>query len=353
MMIAATVGIILLMAMSLVFLRTDQARTAVVQAGRQIENGRYAIRTMGLEIRNAGWLSVFDPSNLALPTGKPDPCATTVSALNTALSLPIQGVYKVTAATSPSCLQDVKYNTDVLVIRHAVNCVPGSSGCDAIAANTPYFQAALCNPDASSPLANTELASAPSTLYVAGTSIGQYALDTNTANLTLHKNCPGSAVPALAPYYRYRTDIYYIANNLSAGDGIPTLMRAELGASTFSVVAVAEGIEDLRLQYGIDTSSSGVAGAFTSNPDTYNGCSGGSTAACVATNWSQVVAVKVNVLSRDTSKAQRWTDTKTYLLGYDDVAGQNIQDGPMNDQYRRHAFAATYEASNIAGRRGN
>jgi len=75
----------------------------------------------------------------------------------------------------------------------------------------------------------------------------------------------------LANQYQYRTNIYFVANNDNANDGIPTLKRAELGlaGNSFSIVPLVEGVENLQIEYGLDT---GVP--TTGTPAVYNAQSG-------------------------------------------------------------------------------
>jgi type IV pilus assembly protein PilW len=283
------------------------------------------------ELRLAGYVAEFNiaQAGLATPVTKPNPCASDVASLTAALPLHIQGNDNVSAldiSSSLTCLSDVKLNTDVVVVRRVSTCVSGAANC-ASAAGAAYFQASLCNNA-------TELG--------AGTASAQYRLDTVAANLNLHKrDCT-----TLANTRQYLTRIYFVANNDVAGDGIPTLKRAELGAGGFTIVPIAEGIDNLQVEYGIDTVGDGVPHALNANPDTYGACVG---AACV-TNWLNVMAVKINLLARNTSTSTAYTDTKTYTLGLT-AAGAVNTFGPFNDAYRRHVFQAEVRLNNPAGRR--
>src|SRR4029077_8957654 len=96
-----------------------------------------------------------------------------------------------------------------------------------------------------------------------------YALDSNAGNLNLHqKDCATAAL-----IYQFRTHIYFVANNDKPGDGIPTLKRAELGPGAFSIVPLVEGVENLQLEYGLDTAvpTTGSPAAYTAAPSSYNG----------------------------------------------------------------------------------
>ena len=221
---------------------------------------------------------------------------------------------------------------DILVVRHASTCALGSAGCDTNAVGDPYFQASGCN-------SATELASGNIATY--------YVLDTNAASFTLHqKDCV-----TLANVYQYRTHIYFVANNDQAGDGIPTLKRAELGVTlgvlTFNIVPLVEGIENMQIEYGLDTSvpTTGSPAVYTTDPDSYVPC-----AASPTNCWRNTVAAKINVLARNTTITQGYADGKVYTLGlqFDGLTPNTV--GPFNDAYKRHAYESVVKLNNPAGR---
>src|ERR1700688_347603 len=207
-MIAVTISLIILSGLVSVFANNSRTRGEIERANQQTENGRYALQLITDDLHNAGYLAEFDPTPLAPPAAKPDPCDTSVAGLNSALPLAVQGYDN--GVIVPTCLNDVRAGTDILVVRHASTCAAGSAGCDANVAGDAYFQTSDCNSAA-------ELASGNIATY--------YVLNTNAASFTLHKkDCV-----TLVNLYQYRTHIYFVANNDQAGDGIPTLKRAELG----------------------------------------------------------------------------------------------------------------------------
>lgn len=331
MMISITIGLLILAGLTSVLLSNSRARTEIERSNRQIENGRYAMQLISDDLRLAGYLAEFSPSAMTLPVALPDPCATGLTDLNNALMLHVQGYDNPTTANIPSCLSDVKANTDILVIRRVSTCSAGASGCDAATNGTFYFQASLCSNSTELDTAITNNAS-----YVGH----YYMLDTTPANLTLHKrDCA-----TLADLHRFITQIYFIANNDNPGDGIPTLKRAELlssgGAPAFRVVPQVEGIDNLQLQYGIDSTlpRDGAPDIYKSNPANN-------------TEWSQVVSVKINLLAKNTEATVGYVDQKTYTLGYD-AAGATITYTPsgVEQTYKRHAYQSEVRLNNPAGR---
>ena len=349
-MIGITLGMIVIAGVTTVFINSNQTRSEIERANRQIENGRYASSLIADDLRMAGYLSSFDPfqsiifpnapplSGASALTGVPDPCATSMtgsadSLINT-FFIHVQGIDNA-ASTLPSCVADVKAGTDILVIRRLSSCVAGptaGSGCDAVVTGAPYFQASNCN--AAGELATNTGSNTDYQAY--------FALSTAASALTKRNlNCTTAA-----DYRRLFVRIYFVANNNVGSDGVPTLKRAELGASGFTIVSLVDGIENLQLEYGMDTNNDGLVDVFSASPSTYGSCVG---LACVF-NWLHVYSAKVYVLARGSTTSAGHTDTKTYVLGRKSDGTDNSF-GPFNDAYKRSAFTSTVRLENPAGRR--
>lgn len=342
-MVAITLGLLILAGLTTIFVQNSQARNEIERANQQVENGRYAMQLLTDDLRNAGYLAEFNPGLLATPTAKPDPCATAVADLITALPIAVQGYDNDNSASKPSCLSDIRSGTDILVIRRASTCAVGDTDCDAVVSGAPYFQASGCS-------SATELSSTNVANY--------YVLDTDATKLTLHqKDCnPPTVAGTVAPYHQYRTHIYFIANNDKNGDGIPTLKRAELGATGFTIVPLVEGIENLQIEYGIDTAATatppaptGAPALFTADPDSFNGCKATTTPTCTA-YWRNTVAAKINLLARNTTGTAGYSTDKTYSMGLK-ADGTTVNTvGPFSDAYKRHVYASVVRLNNTAGR---
>jgi type IV pilus assembly protein PilW len=327
-MVSMTIGLLLLAGLTSIFANNSRARGEIERANQQTENGRYAAQLLIDDLHNAGYLAEFNPALflLSTPATKPDPCDTSVAGLNSALAIAVQGYDN--AANAPTCLSDVRAGTDILVVRRASTCAVGASGCDRYVAGDPYFQASECN-------SSSELSS--------GKVSGYYILDTNPASFILHqKDCV-----TVASQYQYRTHIYFVAKDDQSGDGIPTLKRVELGAGTSTIVPLVEGVENLQIEYGVDTSvpTTGTPAVFTANPDIYNGCL---PAVCVG-YWRNTVAAKINILTRSTTTTPGYVDTKIYTLGLNADGTVNAV-GPFGDGYKRHAYESDATLINSSGR---
>jgi type IV pilus assembly protein PilW len=321
-MVSITIGLIILSGLVTLFAGNSRERGEIERANEQTENGRYALQVIGDDLRNAGYLGPFNPGTVAapnpqltVPAVQPNICATDLATLTGAMSMPVQGLHIPNAA--PACLADWKAGTDILVVRRASTCAVGTAGCDPLVAGDVYLQVSGCSAE-----------------FAAG---NYFAFDSNLGNLTLHqKDCVTNALQ-----YQFRTHIYFIANDDKAGDGIPTLMRAELGPGVFTVVPLAEGVQNLQLQYGLDTAvpTTGAPAVYTADPNAYLGCV---PATCVS-YWRNTVAVKVYVLARNLTQTQGYRDTKTYTLGVTAVPA-------FNDSFKRHMYSTVAVLYNIVGR---
>lgn len=357
-MVGMTLGLVLGLAMLLVFNNISRSTTEMAQMSDQVEGGRFSVSLMANDVQLAGFWGSYTPDfdNLSYtgtpadaPSSIPDPClAYSGSNWNAAYVAGLIGIgvqaLDAAPGTCSSLLADRKANTDVLVVRHAESCVTGTGNCDANVTGRLYFQESRCS---------TQMTSTP---YVLGTT----GHDTMT-----RRDC----TTAVNEKRRFISNIYYVRTwSNTQGDGIPALVRAafDLAGSTLShssTVALVEGVEFLKVELGIDSlSDSGGAVDYSAPiawadavtktsptnrgdgiPDgTYVRCT--TAAPCTAAQLSNVVSVKLGVLMRNTQRSGNYTDGKTYTLGSSTL-------GPFNDGYKRHAYTTLARLPTVAGRR--
>ena len=158
--------------------------------------------------------------------------------------------------------------------------------------------------------------------------------------------------------FEYRAHVYYIrpcsrpaggAANCtgSADDGghpIPTLVRQQLVGSVMTEVPLVEGIDLIDYRFGVDSSNpaDGVADFYTANIVT-------------ATQWAQVVSVKVTMLVRSPNINSEYDDSgKTYdLLGDNATVIYRCINSPAPAcNYKHKIFSQTIQVRNIAQRNG-
>lgn len=322
-MVAMTLTLLLITAMATLYFNTGRARNAFVDSGEQMENGRYALDIMSRELELAGF---FGPSSVArgAVVSSPDLCAVDPAALGFAgspVTVPL-GVQGFAPGTVAPCLPNLLPGSEIVAMRR-VNTTPVS----AAAAGTPYLQASYC-PDDTVPA-------------VFGASAPAFTLRTKTCDATAPAELRAAVVR-----------IFYLAgcDQCSGnGDGRPTLKMAELVNGAFQVQAVANGIEDMHLTYGVDLDGNGGPDCYVDDPGANNAaaCTGVPTYdwSVALTNWRNVTAVRMQLLARTASVTAGWTDRRTYDLGRAQASG------PFNDGYKRHVYAQLARVVNVAGSR--
>ncbi len=140
---------------------------------------------------------------------------------------------------------------------------------------------------------------------------------------------PAVPVPLPRTEWEYRPAIYYIRQYAyDLGDNIPTLCRKVLGGAGPSMLTecIATGIEDLQIEYGIDTSGDGNPNAYMSTP--------------TRTDLQTVVSARIYLLARTTDIDVRHTNQKTFSIG-------NAPDYTPNDSFHRRVYSTTVAIQNI------
>jgi len=124
----------------------------------------------------------------------------------------------------------------------------------------------------------------------------------------------------------YLPRLYFIKEDT----GIPYLCRAVTNGGTALVTineagndCVAEGIEQMHIEFGIDTDADGVANRYTADSTT-----------------TDAVTARVYLLLRSARTVPDHTDSKKYMLGSVGFLG------PYNDGYYRRVFSSTVTLRN-------
>ena len=311
-MIAITLGMIVMAAVLALFLNISRSNAELAKTNRLIENGRFAIQVLQSDLVHAGYWGSLDytltpaPAYVT-PTALPDPCvASGWSSTDNLLAIPVQG-YANDSTLSTCGVTGVLASSDVLVVRYANTCTAGST-CDGGSDTGQLIQISNCR-------TTTPIEAA----YV----VGAYSA---TTFVLRSKDCT-----TVAPRRKIVSNIYYIATS----NGQPTLMRVALVNGAYAAPQpLIEGIEAFKVQYGIDTSVPGDGSA-----DTYVSC-----APCTLAQLTNVVSIKIHVLSRNLETSPGYTDNKAYQLGETTIAA-------AGDGYKRHVFSTTIRLVNPSSRR--
>ena len=311
-LVATAVGLTLVSGLALLFANSSRTGYELDKSVRQIENGRYAMEVLSEDVSLAGYYGELPPAGFTFQTA--DPCAATVVDTgwdNALLKLPVPltGV-GAAAVAGLGCVPNAKVGTVAFVVHRFDTATINAS---ALAASSLYAQTSRC---ASDPIAT------------------KVVVSNNSAAFTLRDlDCL-----TLSQLRRYVTRIYYVASCNECGvDTTPTLKRVEVSGTSTSIAPLAEGVEEISFEYGFDTDGDGV-------PDVFLLALSG-TAGALDNDWSNVVAVRLNMLTRTTEATPGFSDPKTYNLG---LAGSR---GPFTDNYKRRVYVTTVRLNNVAGPR--
>ncbi len=342
-MVSITIGLVLLAGLTTLIAQQSSTQAELEKSSRQIENGRYAMQLLNEDIQMAGYYGEFsDVASLALPGALPDPCVTAVADIEPAMKFPVQG-YDFPSSTTvrPSCIAAANHvaGTDILVVRRVESSTLTIATAAAAAGGQLYLQSGLT----------------PSGLEF-GKKMGTGTDAGGTAVFTLF-NKDGTTLASLR---KFLVHIYFVSpcsvpsgsTCSSAADGgkpIPTLKMLELSAAgsstTMTTTSLVEGIENMQIDYGIDTTGDGAPdGQFVATTAT-------------ADDWANLVALRVHLLARNNESSAGYVDPKTYAMGYNSAASAQTVT-PSTDSYgssvrayRRRLFSQLIRVVNPSARR--
>jgi type IV pilus assembly protein PilW len=328
---------LMIAAMATLIANQSTNRAEVDRAGKLIENGRYAMSTIAADAQLAGY---WGELNTAPGTGGGplDPCSVTVADIRSDTIAHVQG-YDEIAASFPSCITNRKAGTDVFVVRHAD---PDSSDVETsdlvdfskVKQGQVYIQTGLTS----------------TTQLQAKLDVAVASSSANATNFALTRK----DTTKVARIRKVLIHIYYISKcsvevsgsctNADGGTPIPTLKRVDLTVSGTSIghttYTVAEGIENMQVDYGLDSDADGM-------PDGYTTAAALNGSATPATAWSNVMTARIYLLARASETTPGYSDAgRTYSLGsYGSTSAPAGETG-----YRRHVFTQTVRFVNPSGR---
>ena len=101
-MIAVTLGLMVLATLASVFANTSASRNELERTSRQIENGRFAMELITDELRLAGFYGELDIRQFTPPGVLPDPCSTVPA--DWAASMPVHVQAYDNGVGAPGCV---------------------------------------------------------------------------------------------------------------------------------------------------------------------------------------------------------------------------------------------------------
>jgi len=306
-MVAMTLSLTLSIAVVSVFVNNSHSFNQDENVSRMQDDARFALRELAFDISMAGHFaelhtpqSVTQDASLTIgidcgPAGEVNWMYRTVKAgTDEALSiLAIDNASIGSAVAAHSCFQagELRDGTDIVAIKRVAGSASG--------------------------------ALQPGAVY----------LRTNgTVGLLFRAPAPAAPTVVVAPPradWEYRPSIYYIRQFANVpGDGVPTLCRKVLrGAGpSMQTECLATGIENLQLEYGIDTSGNGQPNVYATSP--------------TLAEMQNVVAARIFIVARTTDIDVKYTNDKAY----------SVSNAPVfvpNDSFHRRVFSTNVAIQNI------
>jgi type IV pilus assembly protein PilW len=184
---------------------------------------------------------------------------------------------------------------------------------------------------------NSALGSSPSTDAFVRTTIGTTGSFANGGDSTIKTTADKDGTYN----YPFDIDVYFLrpcsnkagttcASTDDGGDPIPTLARLSLVNGQLVQQTLIEDVEQLQLEYGLDTNSDATADIYT-------------TAATVNSSysWDDVVSVRVSIVVRSQTKDTNLPSGTTSFS----MAGSYTY-SVTNDDYRRRLFTHVVQVRN-------
>lgn len=314
-MIGMTIGLIVLLGLSVFFSYNSRNQHDLDRSIMRLENARFALDTLTEDLLHAGYYARHVPGDsLHFNAIVPCPASTAHLGWNAAATdMPpaVAGLTADPADTAQKCLTGLRAGTGVITVTHAAT--GASMAPHSTVATNLYIQTTSCAADVARVTINTGPAS----------------------NFTLRN----TACSAANNVQRLSQRTYFLStcSNCTGKDGIPSLKRGELIGNSFLVNTVAEGVEQLQFEYGVDTDNNGQVDEMLSHTDITG---------VAPYEWRNVVSVRIHMLTRSTLPDPGHIEQRTFLMGPLTLAPADLPSG-----FKRTLLSTTVPLVNVAGRR--
>jgi type IV pilus assembly protein PilW len=337
-MVALTIGLIILAGVSTLFVSSKKTYTTQDRLARLQENARFAMQFLIKDLRLAGYYGCVDEID----------SETVHSAINDSgfaydLSIPIEGLSNVAGSvasptgtwypsTDTTVPAKIKLGTDAVAIRMQDPATAVEVREEMPSVSAEIKTDAVTGINANDIIMISDCKSADLFQVTA----------TNTSALTVQHNTgvgtPGNKNPPEGwlskPYappakvMKFVTRRYYIRDN---ENGIPALYRDDnLGAP----IELVEGIESLKISFGKDTDGDKI-------PNIY--LKAGDAKLDSAEEWSTVNSIRIGILARTVNDKDTDIDNNTY-----DVDGDGSNEFPaQGDRNKRRVFQSVVVLRNL------
>lgn len=309
-MISILLGIILSIGIVTIYIESKNNYQAEDEIARIQENGRYTLSLLKRELTLAGFFAGKLNTDEMTPSAVGTDCTTGNWVLDTSDSVELIDSFSSSFATvngtTLNCMtaSDIEAGTDIVVVKRTAGDFTLKNGAwnDGLTqADTTQWYLKVAG-----------YGDSLSWVYIDGGNFDSGDVGTDTE----------------VDYWEYHTNIFYVQNySVTAGDNIPSLCAERLSGNAITKQCLVEGIEDMQIEFGIDTDADGVANWYKAAP----------TSAEIAT----AVTARIYLLVRSIDSVAGYTNAKTYSLGDKSVAAKN-------DGYLRRVFSTTVQMRNAA-----
>lgn len=342
-LVAMAIGLILLMGLSALFVKSTLTFKANDDFSRMQENGNFALNSISNDLRMVGFYGSIASNDISMPTAMTHTgCAAPWASK---FGSPLAGFHNLAIAAATAAMPCIKASN--FVDSTSILITLGASGVRVLPAALDAI-----------------------TIYVQSDPNGGIVFQGNNYaafSAATKRSVRGvGGIPEEAPIYQYQGRAYYLrpcskptgANGACQatddnGRPTPTLVRQELVGKTntdveIAEVPIAEGIEAWRVIFGVDTLDiNGVAHAAGKGdgiPDIYT---------ATPADFSRVVSARVSVLVRSAKASNGYDDSsKSYDLDGDGTTDFTCNPNPPNPNcdFHRHVFTQSLQVRNISQR---
>ena len=327
-LVALSISLILLGGVYQVLVSSTTVYRKNEQFARMQENARFAMEILGRELRTAGYTGCSG----ATPTNNLNPLGTGYISEFHDFTDSIRGFDWVGPAWSPALntteIQNAVDGSDVIIVR-------GFDIDDRIEITGNNTNAANLAVVSRASIAQGEIVIVSDCV---ASDIFQVT-NNNAATTLAHGTStnPGNTGPNLsrgynsgAEVYKFQSQVFYVRNNAAS---VPSLYRIRWTEASGGVAEeLVEGIENMQIRYGVDTST-----PPDRQVDSYVSAAG-------VADWAEVMAVRVGLLVQGPIDGKAAVDTNTYDLDADGVAEYD----PPDERRMRRVFKSTFVLRNRA-----
>ena len=341
MMVAITVGLILLAGIIQLFVSNKQAYRIQEGINVQNENSRYALNQLEYSIRMAGHWGGAKPASVAVETTKPATDCTQSPVLKNndptlAVAHGIEG-FDGANASPLDCIPaaDYRVGTDVLMLRYA----GADRVSDARVKNFPARQFVRAR------------SAGGADIFDGADFEARYATVGGSGPPDVRVPTPADDNKDLIANYAANAEIYFIRNCASqaqgnatacdaADDTTPTLARLVLRDGVMVQEDVVAGVEQFQVIYGVDDDGDRSPNRYVDATKVKAGTGG--------PEWAKVVDTRVSLVLRNGERDVTFKDEKTYLL-YGGAAGAGLayKAAASDQSFRRKVYNTSVQSRNM------